>query len=548
MKTRYYLGIILILALILRLYGLDSGLPYLYQSDENFVFEIALNIGNNLRTQHNLMPMNYYYEGINLAYPTFLPTLLTLVYGFLFILGLWDVTPQEIAARSLQPNETTLLFMAGRLIIVMMSIATIYLIYLIGKREYNEKTGLLSALFLSVIMVHVRYSHWFITDIPLVFWITLCFYYTTFILKEGKLKYYIYAGIAAGFATGTKYNGFLIFFVILAAHLLREKDRLSSKNELLRLLFDNRIFISLGATVGVFLITTPYALLAFDEFKHWTWAYQRGHLYKSQWGWLGWYRGTEVGWIYHLKSSLVYGMGLPLAVLALLGVLYAIWNHKTEDMLPLAWTISFYLLIGSWNTKSNYYVLPIIPFLALFAGRFSADILERVKEKRAVRILAIFIIGLIFMSALLQSLMYVNILAQADTRTEAARWISQNAETSSLIVVHKGYGHFTIPRINETKYAVKELNLQEFIEYTETNDNRADYLILSNYNYRYIVKFHEPPAQAEFIRDLFDEELKYSLVKEFQNKPNFMGYEVEDSFPPEGILISHPTISIFKKE
>jgi 4-amino-4-deoxy-L-arabinose transferase-like glycosyltransferase len=67
--------------------------------------------------------------------------------------------------------------LAGRLVAVTIGLATVYLVYRLGKLLYGEKAGLLAGLFFALMPYHVIVSRQVLLDGPLVFFTTLTLFF-----------------------------------------------------------------------------------------------------------------------------------------------------------------------------------------------------------------------------------------------------------------------------------------------------------------------------------------------------------------------------------
>ena len=56
------------------------------------------------------------------------------------------------------------------------------------------------------------------------------------------------------------------------------------------------------------------------------------------------------GWVYHVTTTLRYGLGLPLFAAGLIGVALALWREPRRGVLVALFPIAYYLLIGSGQT------------------------------------------------------------------------------------------------------------------------------------------------------------------------------------------------------
>ncbi|MCX6748486.1 MAG: glycosyltransferase family 39 protein, partial [Candidatus Pacearchaeota archaeon] len=109
-----------------------------------------------------------------------------------------------------------------RIIIFLISLASILLIYLIGKEMYNKRVGLIASFILAVFWSFTFFSFRILVDVPVAFFWLLTLYF--FIRHYGKndKKLWIFAiFLALGFMT--KFTVALLGFVILIYALGRDR-------------------------------------------------------------------------------------------------------------------------------------------------------------------------------------------------------------------------------------------------------------------------------------------------------------------------------------
>src|SRR5262249_39560807 len=87
-----------------------------------------------------------------------------------------------------------------------LGVATVLLVFNIGMR-WGARHALLAAGLLAVLPLHVRQSHYVLTDVPLTFFVTLTLLFSLRAAERGTLAAFAWAGAIAGLATATKYNG-----------------------------------------------------------------------------------------------------------------------------------------------------------------------------------------------------------------------------------------------------------------------------------------------------------------------------------------------------
>ena len=155
---------ILLTSLILKIWYIDWGLPNLYNHDEINHIEEALQVGSG-----KLEP-----EG--LKHGTLIAYLLFLEYGFLYILG--KVTGNYLSVNDFvlsYATDPTMVFVVGRVTIVLLSVGSIFFTYLAGKKLFNERIGIISAIFIAFSPIHFIHSTFVKDDIPATFFCALFF-------------------------------------------------------------------------------------------------------------------------------------------------------------------------------------------------------------------------------------------------------------------------------------------------------------------------------------------------------------------------------------
>ena len=70
-------------------------------------------------------------------------------------------------------------------------LVSIYLIFSLAKKLFNQSVGILSAIFFALTVGFIQASHFFTVDTILVFFIILTLFYGADIIKKGNQKYYI---------------------------------------------------------------------------------------------------------------------------------------------------------------------------------------------------------------------------------------------------------------------------------------------------------------------------------------------------------------------
>ncbi len=85
------------------------------------------------------------------------------------------------------------------------------------------------------------------------------------------------------------------------------------------------------------------------------------------------FRDTGNGFVYHITRNLDAGLGLPLLLLALVSVGYALYRRERGDGLLAAFALPYYVLISLAAVRYARYDIPLLPILALWVGRMLAE-------------------------------------------------------------------------------------------------------------------------------------------------------------------------------
>ncbi len=449
-KLNWTLLLILALALLVRLWGIDHGLPFIYHPDEPALVRSAYGLRfGNLNPGHFDWPHLHYYLCF-FIFESFIK--------FRALLQVLNLRPVFEKIVPLLWRDPAIFYFLGRLVSTLMGVATVGQTYLVGKKLFDKKMGLVAALFLSLSTLHVAQSHYALLDVSMTFWVTLSLLLSVLILKKGRTRDYLLAGLFAGFAASTKYHGALVVIPIVVAHFLRILD--ARRRKTLRVSsstlrvgpvrhrvaegesggeFGGLLLSGLAAIVG-FLIGTPYALLDSETFlfkedaRGFLWQLQnmQGHL------------GAEAanGWWFHFSITLRRALGPALLGLVVLGILLALYKHRRRDLLLLSFPVFYFLYVGSWTVVYGRYMIPILPMLCLLAASFVFFVVKKFKKPNLV-------LGLLLGLALLQPAWEVvksnRILNQTDTRTLAKEWIDENLPSQSKIAMDTIYGYFLDP-------------------------------------------------------------------------------------------------------
>jgi 4-amino-4-deoxy-L-arabinose transferase-like glycosyltransferase len=200
---------ILLIAAILRFQGIFWGIPIFdpfvqgYHPDEPKIIKAAYQFPYHILTNKDLRYPTFYAYSLGI---------LSIPVKLIFIIKDWSFHVPELY-----------IFMTifGRFVSILLGLGAIFLTFVLGKQLYNEKVGLLSALFLSLSLYHVQNSAWATLDVPDSFFIILTLYFAFKMYEEPSRRSYFITGVSLGILVGTKYDGAFVLIAILVLHYYR---------------------------------------------------------------------------------------------------------------------------------------------------------------------------------------------------------------------------------------------------------------------------------------------------------------------------------------
>ena len=234
-------GVLLAFAFFLRIWGVDHGLPYAYNSDENahFVTRAIGLFGHGWDPQYYVNPPAYTY----LAH---------------LLLGAWYGGREGVSTAF--AADPTQIWILTRLLAAVLGTLAIWLTYLAGARLVDRRVGLLAAGIFTVAFLPVFYSKLALNDVPTLAPLCLALWGTAGVLRLGRQRDYVIAGIGLGLACATKYTGGIVLLPFIGAAVVQftaPGGRAGAARG---------IAIAGAVALLAFLAANPYAILNWDAF------------------------------------------------------------------------------------------------------------------------------------------------------------------------------------------------------------------------------------------------------------------------------------------
>jgi hypothetical protein len=299
----------------------------------------------------------------------------------------------------------------------------VWLIYRAGRRLFDETAAVAGAGLLALAFLHVRDSHFGVTDVPMSFMVLVAFLCAVRLSQSGRRRDLVFAGIAVGLAAGTKYNAGLVAFPVLFAVFISP-----SANPPRSRIADAAIAVLL---MGVaFLCTSPYTLIEFSRF----WADFSSDVLHLSGG-----HGIDLGrgWIYHATTTLRYGVGLPLLVAGVAGLVLLLVRDWRKGTLVALFPVSYYVLLGGGYTVFARHMIPVVPFLCLTGGyavvEAASSIADRLRRPGWRSVLTAIALGVILWPSARSVVLFDRLLARDDSRLIVRRWIEHRFPEGTTI-------------------------------------------------------------------------------------------------------------------
>ena len=239
----------------------------------------------------------------------------------------------------------------ARATIALAGTATILVLFRLAARGADRLTALMAAGFLSVAVLHVRDSHFAMTDVLTSLLATSSLAVLVEALETRSIRQMAVAGLLGGLATSTKYTAAALLAAIAVALWLQFRESRDWR----------AAPVVLGAFAAGFLVGTPFAALDPRTFMADV-LFERSHLSGGHAIVLG------RGWSYHLRRSLPYGLGVGIFAAAAAGIVPMVRHHGRSAWVIGAFAAAFFAGIGSGLTVFFRYVLPLVPIACLLAA------------------------------------------------------------------------------------------------------------------------------------------------------------------------------------
>lgn len=326
-------GALVLGALILRLWGIRTGLPFVYNADENAHF-VPRAIG---------MFDHSYNPGYFINPPAF-----TYLLHVAFAVRWGGDGVQDTYAA-----DPGAVFAFARTFSALLGAVAAGLLAWAGARFFDRRTGLLAGALLAVAFLPVHYSHLALNDVPALAPMCLALVGVAGVVARGRG--YALAGAGLGLAAATKYTAGIVLLCLIAAAVVSDRRPAARVRGMV---------VAGLAALATFVIANPYAVLDFDEFRDGL-EKQSSAAAGEEGGKLG--ITQDSGLAYYLGST-TWGFGVLPVVAALGGAVGLAARRWRMAVVLVPAPILFLLFMGGQDRFFARWLLPVYPMLCLLAA------------------------------------------------------------------------------------------------------------------------------------------------------------------------------------
>ena len=520
---RWLLGGLFLLALAVRLFGLDFDQSHWFHPDERRIAEAV--------SQLSFKPLQ-----LN---PHFF------AYGS-FPLYVTRAATAVVAAVDPGAASYGSAIMVGRALSAIWGAATVALLALLGRRLYGEGVGLLAGVLLAATVLHVQNSHFATNDVALTFLALFALALAVGAAESGRLRDFAGTGVAIGLAVATKFSALPLVLPLAVAVFIRWRREKQLARPMISL------GLAAGCALAAFAAAQPYALLDARAFLQDI--LEQGRMVRT--AGLVPYTTQYVGVpkvLYDLREMVLWGMGPLLGVAALVGTARRVWRRPAEipgtDWVLLAWVVPTLALTASFDVKFMRYLLPIYPVLVLLGAAWLHGWAGRSRSGRWVR-------AAVVAGTALYLLAFLSIYARPHTAVSASAWFYEHVPPGSKVLSQEWDEGFPLPLPGGDPGSYR---VAAFPYYDADGPGKiarlagelaaSDVVVLQTKRiYGAVSRAPEKyPLTDNYFHLLFAGDLGYTLVKDVASRPGLFGVDLPDELADESFSVyDHPKAVIFR--
>jgi len=436
----------------------------------------------------------------------------------------------------------------GRMLGAVWGTLAVLVLFLLGRRLFGSRTGLLAASLLAVCVFPVQNAHFATNDIPLSALVLLALYLAVRAVDGGRLGHTVAAGAVAGLALATKVSAAPLMLPLGLVAVLRWAPRRAWGR-----------LLGWGAAAGAaavvgFCFGQPYAVLDLRAFLHDVVEQSQMVRHAGLFPYTNQYVGVPKV-VYDLRELVVWGMGPPLGLAAVAGLVLAavrgVRERRAGELLLLAWVVPFAAITMSFDVKFPRYLLPVYPLLIVWGAAALqhwgiASRLGRWVRAAVVAATAAYLLA------------FMSIYVRPHTVRAASEWYYAHVPAGSRVLSQdwdEGYPQHLPGRSPEATTVVAfpfyEPDGPAKVARLAREAAAADFVALQTKRlYGATTQAHARfPLTSNFFYLLFAGDLGYEILVDFTSRPTLLGVELPSELADESFSVyDHPKVLIFRNQ
>ncbi len=251
-------------------------------------------------------------------------------------------------------SDPTSFYDIGRLWVMLLSVATVPLLFLLARRAFDDVTALVAAFCWALVPLAVSYGSIVRTDAAGACFGLLSLWLCLVALDDPRPRHFALAGAAIGLAVASRYFMVALVPVLVAVWLIaRSRDRVR--------VTPRALLIGLGAAFGLFVITTPFFFIDWHAVSRSLEAETVGTVTNDRSGWI-----VNLG--YYFGAAIPDSVWWVAPILAVAGVAIAVVRRDTRRLLLVGFGLTFLGVISLSSLHWQRWAIQVLPIVVLFGA------------------------------------------------------------------------------------------------------------------------------------------------------------------------------------
>ena len=587
----FLLAAIVVVALLLRLHGINWDDGYGFHPDERDIYmrsdcmyalltdaphaSTCGYLNDQPDAEPGLSGLRYFFDAdLSPLNPHWFPLGSILIYALVFLRSVVELFT-DVGGFDMR--------YAGRTLSALADVGSVLMVFVLGRRLYGRNVGLLAAGLAALAVIHVQHSHFYRPETFTVLLTLASIWATLRMVEKRRLRDSVLLGLIVGLALAPKVNVLPILAPLALGYgyrILDEADGLWDEiTPAMLLKVAGHAAVGGIVALGVFFITTPYAFIDIGAFVNDVRLQTRMAREAGFFPFTVQYVDTPA-FLYQIRQTAVWGLGVPLGAMAWLSIPFTALmlaidrRHLRGDLILLVWVVPSLLFLESFEVRFLRYLFPLMPVMILMASRMMVwnierlgvplreafdSVIEGVIQLRQRHInlklwtmalalnLALALPLFVIFSTAFYSLAFQRMYANEHPANQASEWVQSEVPTNSPIVLDNHWDEYLPGLYGRViwQFPLYEPETREKMGDLAVHLAGSDYLIF--YSARpYASASRDPerfPYSNNYYRLLFAGDLGYSLHREFTNYPSLGGVVFrDDALPWSGLNSPVPEV------